>query len=180
VRIGRGPGLGAIGILIVGIAVLVLGSDDGGRDGPGPGDSSPTQPGTSTTATVTRVIDGDTAEVALNGGVEDVRYIGIDTPESVAPGQPVECFGKRASAFNARLVAGERVRLAFDDERRDKYGRLLAYVHRGQTFVNAEMVRRGYARTLAIPPNTDRAALFDRLQAAAGRAGRGLWESCGP
>ncbi len=70
------------------------------------------------------------------------------------------------------------MRLRFDRERRDAYGRLLAYVHAGRRFVNAELVRRGYARTLAIPPNTSHAPLFDRLARRAGEAGRGLWGAC--
>jgi micrococcal nuclease len=129
---------------------------------------------------VVDIVDGDTIEVVLDGVEEDVRYIGVDTPESVAPGQPVECFGKRASDFNAGLVAGERVRLVFDAERRDVYGRLLAYVYIGERFVNAALVHGGYARTLTIAPNDSFAALFDRLQQAAGNAGRGLWGACGP
>jgi micrococcal nuclease len=131
-------------------------------------------------ARVVRVIDGDTIEVSIEGTEDDVRYIGVDTPESVAPGEPVECFGPEASEFNQRLVGGERVRLEFGAERRDDYGRLLAYVYLGDRFVNAELVRRGYATTLTIEPNTDFAALFDRLEQRAGNAGRGLWGACGP
>lgn len=131
-------------------------------------------------AEVLRVVDGDTIEISLGDEVEDVRYIGVDTPESVTPGEPVECFGKRASAYNQRLVAGRDVRLVFDRERRDQYGRLLAYVYAGPTFVNAELVRRGFARTLTIAPNTARAPLLDRLERQAGRAGRGLWSACRP
>ena len=69
-----------------------------------------------------------------------MRYIGVDTPESVKPGTPVQCFAERASAFNKRLVAGERVRLVRDAEERDRYGRLLAYVYRArdELFVNAD------------------------------------------
>jgi micrococcal nuclease len=131
-------------------------------------------------AQVLRVVDGDTVQVRVEGRHERVRYIGIDTPESVRPGAPVQCFAKRASAFNARLVAGERVRLVSDAERRDRHGRLLAYVYRVRDglFVNAELVRRGYARTLTIPPNVSHAAEFGRLAAAARRKGRGLWSSC--
>jgi micrococcal nuclease len=131
-------------------------------------------------AQVLRVVDGDTVQVRVEGRHERVRYIGIDTPESVRPGAPVQCFAKRASAFNARLVVGERVRLVSDAERRDRYGRLLAYVYRVRDglFVNAELVRRGYARTLTIPPNVAYAAEFRRLAAAARRKGRGLWSSC--
>jgi micrococcal nuclease len=128
--------------------------------------------------TVTRVVDGDTVEVELDGETEDVRYIGIDTPETVKPEEPVECFGPQASSFNHRLVEGKRVRLVFGVERRDEYGRLLAYVHRGDTFVNAILVKRGLARTLTIPPNDRYAERFKRLEIAASRAGRGLWDAC--
>ena len=132
----------------------------------------------SATVLVTRVVDGDTVEVQLGGEEEDVRYIGVDTPETVKPNEPVQCFGPEASAFNHRLVERQRVRLVFGEERRDVYGRLLAYVYLGDRFVNAELVRRGFARTLTIPPNDRYADRFKRLQMAAARAGRGLWGAC--
>jgi micrococcal nuclease len=124
------------------------------------------------------VIDGDTIAVDLDGETENVRYIGVDTPETVKPGSPVECFGPQASALNRELVEGRTVTLRFDRERRDHYGRLLAYVHARGTFVNAELVRRGAARTLEISPNTSRAPLLRRLERAASVAGRGLWGRC--
>ena len=127
---------------------------------------------------VTRVVDGDTVEVRLGGRTEDVRYIGVDTPETVKPGAPVDCFGPQASSFNHRLVEGRRVRLVLGEERRDVYGRLLAYVYLGDRFVNAELVRRGLARTLTIPPNDRYAERLKRLEIAASRAGRGLWGAC--
>ena len=114
-------------------------------------------------ANVTRVIDGDTIEVSIGGQPDEVRYIGVDTPETVKPGTPVECFGPQASACNHRLVERRTVRLVFDRERRDVYGRLLAYVYVGKDFVNAGLVRLGYARTLTIPPNVAHAGLFHRL-----------------
>ena len=123
-------------------------------------------------------MDGDTIVVRLDGRSERVRYIGVDTPESVKPGEPVECYALAASHFNERLVEGERVRLVFDAERRDTYGRLLAYVYLGDRFVNAELVRRGYATTLTIEPNDRFADLFARLERRAGAAGRGLWGEC--
>ena len=129
-------------------------------------------------AYVLRAVDGDTIEVRLDGEREDVRYIGVDTPETVKPGTPVQCFGPRAHRFNARLVTHRRVRLVFGVERRDVYGRLLAYVYRGNRFVNAELARRGLARTLTIAPNDRYARRFKRLENAAARAGRGLWGSC--
>jgi micrococcal nuclease len=135
-------------------------------------------PPRSATAYVVRAVDGDTIEVLLDGNREDVRYIGIDTPETVKPGTPVQCFGPRAHRFNSRLVTHRRVRLVFGEERRDVYGRLLAYVYLGGRFVNAELAGRGLARTLTIPPNDRFARRFKRLQTAAARTGRGLWGAC--
>jgi micrococcal nuclease len=135
-------------------------------------------PPTSARVYVTRVVDGDTVEVEIGGREEDVRYIGVDTPETVKPEEPVQCFGPEASDFNHGLVEQKWVRLVFDRERRDVYGRLLAYVFLEGRFVNAELVRRGFARTLTIPPNTRYAKRFKRLQSAAAQAGRGLWGAC--
>lgn len=129
-------------------------------------------------AFVVRTVDGDTIEVRIGGRLEDVRYIGVDTPETVKPGTPVQCFGHRASDLDRRLVEHRRVRLVFGAERRDVYDRLLAYVYIGHRFINAELVRRGFARTLSIPPNTLHRALFERLQLRAARLGRGLWGAC--
>jgi micrococcal nuclease len=157
-------------LLLVLVAAVILRPWEGLRPGG--------EPPASATAYVVRAIDGDTIEVRLDGRREDVRYIGVDTPETVKPGTPVQCFGPRAHRFNARLVEGRRVRLELGVERRDVYGRLLAYVHLGRRFVNAELVRRGFARTLAIAPNTRFAERFARLQLAAARAGRGLWGVC--
>jgi endonuclease YncB( thermonuclease family) len=138
------------------------------------------EPARSASAYVLRAVDGDTIEVLTGGEREDVRYIGIDTPETVKPDTPVQCFGPRASAFNHGLVERKRVRLDFGVERRDVYGRLLAYVHLGDRFVNAELVRGGLARSLTIPPNDRFAPLFRRLELRASRAGKGLWGACPP
>ena len=127
---------------------------------------------------VDRVVDGDT--LVVDG--EKVRLIGIDTPESVKPGTPVECFAKKASAFTRQLVNHRRVRLVTDVEKRDRYGRLLAYVYRrgDDLFVNAELVRRGYATPATFPPNVRHRDEFARLAREAREAGRGLWSVCGP
>jgi micrococcal nuclease len=125
-----------------------------------------------------RVVDGDTIVASVDGRTEDVRYIGVDTPETVKPDAPVQCYGPKASAKNHRLVEGRTVRLVLDRELRDDYGRLLAYVYAGPRFVNAELVRGGYARTLAIEPNTSHAGQLERLAARAAQAGRGLWGAC--
>ena len=177
-RARRTPGIGAILLLAAAVAVLASGGD--GCDASEEPLDRPADNLPSTSAEVVRVVDGDTIEVSIEDTTEDVRYIGVDTPESVAPGEPVECFGRRAGAFNERLVSGREVRLRFDRERRDRYGRLLAYVYAGGRFVNAELVRRGFARTLTIPPNDSHAALLARLEREAGRAGRGLWDVCVP
>ena len=167
---GRRGRLGSLALLAV-VAFLILRPWEKREAEVGPA---------STFALVTRVVDGDTIEARFDGRTEDVRYIGVDTPETVKPGTPVQCFGPRASAFNHRLVEGHQVRLVFGVERRDVYGRLLAYVHLGRGFVNAILVRRGLARTLTIPPNDRFAPLFGRLELRAARAGRGLWGACAP
>jgi micrococcal nuclease len=179
----RSPGLGvralaAAALLATFATGCELGDKSGKSDEGGESAKSVVVP-------VTRVVDGDTVLVRLDGDSEYVRYIGIDTPESVKPDTPVECYALAASHFNERLVEGRRVRLVFDEEHRDVYGRLLAYVylpdagHDGHDeFVNAELVRRGYATTLTIPPNDRFADLFDRLARRAGAAGRGLWSAC--
>jgi len=131
-------------------------------------------------AYVLRAVDGDTIEARVEGRVEDIRYIGVDTPETVDPEEPVQCFGHRAAAFNRHLVEHRRVRLVFGLERRDVYGRLLAYAYIGHRFVNGELLRRGLARKLAIAPNTRYQATFAHFERAAARAGRGLWGACLP
>jgi micrococcal nuclease len=171
----RGPSLGAVVLLAIVVVALVRGCDDGGDEGNRNGGGSHTD--REAKGEVVEVIDGDTIEVELPYGVEDVRYIGVDTPE-VDPNVGVECFGSEASELNAELVEGQRVRLVFDAERRDRYGRLLAYVHDGDTFVNAELLRRGAARTLTIAPNDSFAERFARLAQEAANAGRGLWGAC--
>ncbi len=130
--------------------------------------------------TVTRVVDGDTIHVDLEGTDETVRYIGVDTPESVKADTPVQCYAKQASAANRALVGRRDVRLRFDAERRDRFGRLLAYVYRADdgTFVNAALVRDGYARPLTVPPNVRHAERFAALARQARERGRGLWSAC--
>jgi micrococcal nuclease len=130
---------------------------------------------------VLRVVDGDTVEVQVGGRKETVRLIGIDTPETVDPRSPVECFGAEASdRSKALLPEGTEVRLVADVEPRDRYDRLLAYVYRDDgTFVNLALVEDGYASVLTYPPNV---AHVDEFTAAAARArdeGRGLWAACG-
>jgi micrococcal nuclease len=142
--------------------------------------AAPGGTGSTELATVTRVVDGDTVVARIGGRSERVRYIGMDTPEDVKPGTPVQCYSRAAAAENRRLIEGRRVRLVQDAEARDRYGRLLAYVYRASDglFVNEELVRRGYARPLTIPPNVAHEGEIARLAASARRAGRGLWSRC--
>jgi micrococcal nuclease len=158
--------------------LLVVVAATAGRSALG-GDEART-PGGALAGRVVRVVDGDTIHVRMDsdGSREKVRYIGVDTPESVKPGTPVQCFAKAAAAANAKLVAGRRVTLEPDAEPRDRYGRLLAYVRVGNRMVNEALVRDGYATPLTIPPNVRHAERFRRLAAEARRAGRGLWRRC--
>jgi endonuclease YncB( thermonuclease family) len=119
-----------------------------------------------------RVIDGDTIE--LEGG-ERVRLIGVNTPESVDPRRPVEYFGREAAAFTRRTVEGRRVRLEYDEETRDPYGRTLAYVYLPDgTLLNAEIIRQGYGFAYTRFPYR-RQAEFVNLEREAREQGRGLW-----
>lgn len=124
---------------------------------------------------VTRVIDGDTIEIETG---ETVRYIGMNTPETVHPTKPVECFGKEASAKNKELVAGKKVRLVSDVSERDKYGRLLRYVYIGDSFINLELVKEGYAYASAFPPDVKFSDVFLNAQRYAIENKLGLWGSC--
>lgn len=122
---------------------------------------------------VTRVIDGDTIELE-NG--EKVRYIGINTPESVDPRKKVECLGKEAATFNKSLVEGKRVRLEKDVSDRDKYGRLLRFVFlEDGTFVNEVLVREGYASTMPYAPDVSKKDLFREAETDAKQNEMGLW-----
>jgi len=121
---------------------------------------------------VERVVDGDTIIVE---GVGRVRLIGVDTPETVHPNRPVEFFGKEASAFTKGLLEGKRVRLEYDQERQDRYGRTLAYVYLSDgTFVNAEIIRRGYGHAYTRFPFRHMEA-FRQYEREARDNRRGLW-----
>ncbi len=135
---------------------------------------------------VTRVVDGDTLRLETG---ERVRLIGIDTPEmhesaklerdtrrSRQDKRTIQALGREAYLFTKNLVEGRCVRLEFDVERQDKYGRLLAYVYLpDETFVNAEIVKQGYAGLLTIPPNVKYSDLFRKLYQEARENNRGLW-----
>lgn len=124
---------------------------------------------------VTKVIDGDT--ITIEGG-QVIRYIGIDTPETVHPSKPVECFGTEASNKNKELVGGKRVKLEKDVSETDKYGRLLRYVWIGDLFVNDYLVREGFAYAYTYPPDVKYAEQFVQAQQKARENNRGLWDAC--
>lgn len=126
---------------------------------------------------VTRVIDGDTVEI--EGGVR-LRYIGIDTPETVDPRTPVQCFGAEAARRNRELVEGKRVMIEKDVSTRDKYGRLLGYVYVNGTMVNELLVKEGYARASSYPPDIKYQERFRNAERGAREAGTGLWSGCPP
>lgn len=141
-----------------------------------------------------RAIDGDTIEVRITamvpgpgagttnvGQIVGVRLLGIDTPESVDPNKPVECFGKEAAAATEALLEGRTIRLVKDVEEIDAFGRQLRYVYMGHEMVNARLVVNGYASALTYPPNTRHASLFGHLQRDARTTQRGLWDdgNCG-
>lgn len=122
---------------------------------------------------VRRVVDGDTIELEND---EMVRYIGVNTPESVDPRRTVECFGKEASAFNKKLVEGKKVILERDVSDRDKYGRLLRFVYlEDGTFINEVLVREGYAFVATYPPDVSRQDLFRSAEKLARDEKKGLW-----
>jgi micrococcal nuclease len=147
--------------------------------GRGPAHRSPSPTGTEgPLVPVTRVVDGDTIHVRLNGRDERVRFIGIDTPEVAHGGRPAECFGERAADETRRRLEGRSVRLAFDVDLRDRFGRLLAYAYDTDGLVNLALVREGYAIVLTVPPDTGMASAFEHAEADARAAGRGLWAAC--
>ena len=127
---------------------------------------------------VTSVVDGDTIHVLIDGQDHSLRYIGIDTPETVHPEIPVEYFGPEASAKNKELVEGKSVILVKDVSDTDQYGRLLRYVFvedLAGLFVNFELVRAGYAHASTYPPDVACADFFSQAEQAARVALAGLW-----
>jgi micrococcal nuclease len=128
------------------------------------------------TVTVSRVVDGDTVKVSpAIDGVTDVRLIGIDTPETVDPGEEVEPYGTEASAFATEELTGQSVGLEFGAERTDQYDRLLAYVYLGGEMFNEVLVEAGYAQAYPYEPNTEYEDRFASAQEGAKAAGLGIW-----
>lgn len=202
-RVRRAPIVGAAAVVVVLLIALALSrsgapqpTDGAAADHGGIATSAPSSPSPAAThsphtspsshpgaaapakATVTRVVDGDTIEARFRGRVLDVRLIGIDTPESVAPGVPVQCYALEASRFTTDRLEGERVRLEFDVERIDRYGRSLAYVWLGHELFNETLVREGYAFVTTYPPDVKYVDRFLAAQRDARAHDRGVWGHC--
>jgi micrococcal nuclease len=126
-----------------------------------------------------RVIDGDTIEASMEGRVYTIRYIGIDTPETVHPQAGVECFGPEATRRNRDLVEGQTVYLEKDVSESDRYGRLLRYVWLADgRMVNEVLAAEGYAPVTTYPPDVKYTDRFLNAQREAREAGGGLWSKC--
>ncbi len=126
---------------------------------------------------VVKVVDGDTIKVVCDGEKVTVRFIGIDTPETHRPKTPVQCYGREAATYLQKRIGSKDVRLEYDRERTDKYGRTLAYVYLGRDFINAEMIKKGYAFAYQRFPFVHRKE-FIGYEKVAKEHGRGLWGSC--
>lgn len=125
----------------------------------------------------TRVVDGDTIIVSIEGKNERVRLIGVDTPETKHPKKRVQYFGKEATAFTKRMVEGKNILLEYDQQHRDKYNRLLAYVYLGDgTFLNAEIIKQGYGFAYTRFPfkYLDE---FREYEKEARESNKGLWQN---
>lgn len=163
-------------LAITALILVALGSALGGCNlnlSPGRPDPVPAVDGM-TPARVLDVVDGDTIHVSIDGRRYTVRYIGIDTPETVRPDHPVEWMGPEATAANEALVAGKTVYLEKDVSETDRYGRLLRYVYLADgTMVNLELVRQGYAHAGSYPPDVKHQSRLNRAEREAREAGRG-------
>lgn len=124
---------------------------------------------------VSRVIDGDTIEIE---GGKRVRFIGIDTPETLRPGTPVQCYGKEASAKTKELLDGQEIKLEKDVSEVDRYGRLLRYIWKGDTLINELLVKEGFAQVSTYPPDVKYQDRFLAAQKDARDNNRGLWSAC--
>jgi len=126
-------------------------------------------------AQVVSVVDGDTIRVRYGGQTYRVRYIGIDTPELEHNGTPADWLGPEAKVKNELLVGGKNVFLEKDVSETDRYGRLLRYVWVGDTMINGELVRQGYAQAVSFPPDVKYLNWLRQLQQEAKEEGVGLW-----
>ena len=134
-------------------------------------------------AIVTKVVDGDTIDVTVQNKQKTVRLIGINTPETVDPKKPVQCFGPEASNETKQLLSGKIIAMAKDTSDTDKYGRLLRFIYvpasnTQMLFVNDYLVREGYAYVETIPPDTSLSSQFISAQSSAKNSQKGLWMKC--
>ena len=174
----------AILVIIAAIAVYFF----GGQGIPDLGQNTPIQQDDSgfVMGTVTRVMDGDTAEITVDGAKRRVRFLGVDTPETVHPNKPVQFYGPEASAFTKESLTGKRVWIEYDKNPQDRYSRHLAYIWTAKPksittetirrdMFNAKMLLGGYAKVMIIKPNNRYAAQFKEFESEAKSAKRGLW-----
>lgn len=126
-------------------------------------------------AKVERIIDGDSAVISFNDQTEKVRFIGVDTPETVHPEKGEQPYGKEASNYTKSRLEGQSVELEFDVQERDQYGRILAYIWIGDEHFNLTLVQEGYAVASTWPPNVKYADLYRKAQREAREADKGLW-----
>jgi micrococcal nuclease len=163
-------GVSAWRLIPLAAAILLFAGACGGP--PSGVERKPAAPAGRFDTTVQRVVDGDTVTLAPGGRA---RLIGVDTPEFY--GRP-ECFGREASAFATRRLAGRRVTVVVGTEPRDRYGRLLVYLYAGGRLFNDELVRKGYATPLTIAPNVERAIELRAASRVAREQDLGLWGAC--
>lgn len=147
---------------------------------PAPGLSPAPRLTPETQITVTRVIDGDTIEVSIAGAIYKVRYTGIDTPELDDTEARLCTLAQEATRYNRQMVEAKTIQLEKDVSETDEYGRLLRYVYVDDIFVNAELVKLGYARVTTYPQDVKYRDLLLKLEGEAKEAGRGLWASIPP
>lgn len=129
---------------------------------------------------IARFVDGDTIDVNMNGAVETVRMIGVDTPETHKPNTPVQCFGPQAAEFTKSLIGANKVRLQADplDTNRDRYGRLLRYVYLPDgRLIENELISNGYGFAYTQFP-FEKTTEFKAKEIVAKTAGKGLWSAC--
>ncbi|HAR6087022.1 TPA: thermonuclease family protein [Staphylococcus pseudintermedius] len=161
------------GVLILVIAIVVLIFQYINGDGPFKKSSTDVR---GESYLVKRVIDGDTIIIDKDGQDERVRLIGVDTPETVKPNTPVQPYGKAASNFTKKHLTNQRVRLEYDREPKDKYGRTLAYVWLGDEMFNVKLAKEGLARVKFYPPNDKYRILIEQAQKEAQKKQLNIWE----
>ena len=169
--------IGVIAYLFGGESVFNISGNNGGNEA-GNQDFVP--------AVIVRAVDGDTAVVKVDGQEKRVRFLGVDTPETVHPNKPVQFYGKEASNFTKESLNGRRVWLEYDSNPQDRYGRHLAYIWLKnpatvnestirESMFNAKLLLGGYAKVMIIKPNKRYEAEFKKFQEEAKRARLGVW-----